>query len=126
MIILAYMRSLLLLLASLAAAEPHWSYSGAAGPAHWGGACARGGRQSPVDVRAKDGTAPPALRFSYLPSPVALEDNGHTWETSYSSGSFVEAGERRYRLVRFHFHHPAENLIAGKRFPMELHLVHED
>lgn len=116
----------LLLVGAALAGQPHWSYSGAAGPAHWTGACAQGKRQSPVNVPRDGGIGPTPLHFSYRPSPVALEDNGHTWETAYSSGSFLEAEGRRYELLRFHFHHPAENLLAGKRFPMEIHLVHKD
>jgi carbonic anhydrase len=27
-------------------------------------------------------------------------------------------------LVQFHFHHPSEHLLDGRRYPMEMHLVH--
>jgi carbonic anhydrase len=30
----------------------------------------------------------------------------------------------RYELVQFHFHHPSEHLLSGKKFDMELHFVH--
>jgi carbonic anhydrase len=28
--------------------------------------------------------------------------------------------------LQFHFHHPGENRLMGKSFPMEVHLVHKD
>jgi carbonic anhydrase len=30
-----------------------------------------------------------------------------------------------YRLVQFHFHAPSEHTVGGRRYPMELHLVHQ-
>ncbi|MBY0430110.1 MAG: carbonic anhydrase family protein, partial [Rhodospirillales bacterium] len=30
-----------------------------------------------------------------------------------------------YKLVQFHFHHPSEHLLSGKRFKMEAHFVHK-
>jgi hypothetical protein len=30
-----------------------------------------------------------------------------------------------YELIQFHFHAPSEHLVAGKRFPMEVHFVHQ-
>ena len=31
-----------------------------------------------------------------------------------------------YELKQFHFHYQSEHLVAGKSFPLELHLVHAD
>ena len=33
-------------------------------------------------------------------------------------------GDVSYQLVQYHFHNPSEHTLAGRRFPMEMHLVH--
>jgi carbonic anhydrase len=33
-------------------------------------------------------------------------------------------GDRKLALKQFHFHHPSEHLVEGKRFAMEVHFVH--
>jgi carbonic anhydrase len=38
----------------------------------------------------------------------------------------MRVGDKQYELKQFHFHHPSEETIKGKRFPMEMHLVHSD
>lgn len=44
----------------------------------------------------------------------------------YDPGSAVEFDGRQYALEQLHFHTPSEHLIAHRRFPVELHLVHHD
>ncbi len=107
-----------------------WGYSGSEGPAHWGAldpefaTCKTGHRQSPVNiVGAKTADLPP-IQFEYKPSALHIINNGHTIEINYAPGSFIRVGDKRYELKQFHFHHPSEETIKGKRFPMELHLVH--
>ena len=55
-----------------------------------------------------------------------LLDNGHTIMISYSPGSFITVGGKRYELKQFHFHHPSEEKINGKNYEMVVHLVHAD
>jgi len=112
----------------------HWSYRGHNGPPHWAEldpayrACGAGDRQSPIDIRRKDAKAKvlPPLVFNYRASPLAIIDNGHTVQVNYAPGSALVIGGRRYELVQFHFHHPAEEAFDGKRFEMVVHLVHKD
>jgi carbonic anhydrase len=119
--------------ASLADAHgPHWSYGGSTGPAHWGtleqdyGACGLGKTQSPIDIRddAVKSADLPAIRFDYKPASLKMIDNGHTVEINYEPGSFITVGDKRYELLRFHFHKPSEESINGKRADMVAHLVH--
>jgi carbonic anhydrase len=110
---------------------PHWEYTGPHGPAHWGSleafkACQVGRRQAPIDIRAARATKLPALSFSYQPSPLRLVDNGHTIQVIYAPGSFIVVGDRRYELQQFHFHHPAEEKVNGRSYPLDVHLVHQD
>ena len=109
-----------------------WSYEGERGPAHWGdlkseyAACKTGKHQSPIDIRgAKQADLPP-IEFSYGPSPFRIIDNGHTVQVNVDPGSFITVGGRKYGLVQFHFHHPAEERIRGQSYPMVAHLVHKD
>jgi carbonic anhydrase len=115
---------------------PHWGYEGNVGPEHWGDQnpayqdCKLGKHQSPIDIHihvrsAKHGS-PPGLEFSYQPSPLHIVNNGHTIQVNIPTGSFLTVGGNRYELVQFHFHHPSENRLNGKAFPMAAHLVHKD
>ena len=56
-------------------------------------------------------------------------NNRYTLRVNYhdaaGTGSFLIIGEKRYQLVQFHFHHPGEEAVDGKRYPMVLHLMHK-
>ena len=112
----------------------HWSYDGASGPEHWGDldasfeACKLGHRQSPIDIPAatiKAAKLDP-IRFEYRPAPLRVVDNGHTVMATYAPGSVIRIGAAEYELQQFHLHHPAEERIDGKSFPLDVHLVHRD
>jgi carbonic anhydrase len=110
----------------------HWGYEGAEGPQAWGtlehdyAACAEGKHQSPVDIHAPQPADLPALAFDYQPSPLKIVDNGHTIQVNFAPGSRVTVGGATYALVQMHFHHPGENTLDERAFPMEAHLVHKD
>lgn len=126
-----------IVLAALAAGcaaphEGHWTYEGTAGPSHWGElsasyrACAAGRAQSPIDLDLAhaDHEALPPLVVRYHASACTEIDNGHTIEDRVAPGDAIELGGTRYELEQFHVHHPSEHLLAGRRFPLEVHLVH--
>ncbi len=116
------------------AQEPahQWSYEGELGPAHWGdlkpeyGACGTGKHQSPIDIRGAKRADLPAIEFSYVPSAFRIVDNGHTVQINVDPGNSITVSGRRFELVQFHFHHPAEERINGRAYPMVAHLVHKD
>jgi len=125
----------LLLGASLASADeaaPSWTYKGETGPSHWPTLkpeyqeCKLGKHQSPIDIRGSRAAALPAIEFSYQAAPLNIINNGHTIQVNLPPGSFITVGGKRYDLVQFHFHHPSENRLNGRAFPLELHLVHKD
>jgi carbonic anhydrase len=99
---------------------------------HWGDLdpsfanCKTGKRQSPIDIKGakKDATLAP-LQIDYQPSPLKIVDNGHTIKIDYAAGSSVTVGGKTYPLTQFHFHKPSEEEIAGKKYAMVIHLVHE-
>jgi carbonic anhydrase len=111
---------------------PHWAYEGKEGPKEWGNldssyaACAVGKTQSPIDIKGAKKADLPALNFSYHTVPLSIIDNGHTIQVNYASGSTLTVGEKLYTLKQFHFHHPSEEHVNGKDFPLVAHLVHAD
>jgi carbonic anhydrase len=110
----------------------HWSYRGATGPSHWGSLdptfalCSRGSKQSPIDLRHARPAALPPIKLGYRPLRATPLNNGHTIQFPFENGSSIEIRGHRYKLSQFHFHAPAEHLLSGRRFEMELHLVHMD
>ena len=112
------------------ASEGHWSYEGATGPEKWGGldaadaACSAGGQQSPIDITATISARQPPLKIGWTKRPDTIVNNGHTIQLGFAEGNTLDVGERRYALKQFHFHHPSEHLVEGKRFAMEVHFVH--
>ena len=111
---------------------PHWAYAGPEDPKHWGeldpafAACSNGHHQSPIDIKDAKKADLPALRFDYNTVPLSIIDNGHTVIINYAPGSTLTIGDKVYKLTQFHFHHPSEEHINGKKFDMVAHLVHTD
>lgn len=112
--------------------KPHWSYQGEGGPENWSKLatenlmCALGKRQSPIDIRDGFPADLEPIGFDYRDSNFTVVNNGHTLQVNLGSGNRIEVGGRRYELVQFHFHHPAEERINGRSFDMVAHLVHKD
>jgi carbonic anhydrase len=111
-------------------APTSWGYEGANGPEAWGrlrpefSLCAKGQRQSPIDLRDGFRVDLEPVRFDYRPSGFSVIDNGHTVQANVASGNTIEVLGRRYELKEFHFHRPSEERIDGKAFDMSAHLVH--
>jgi len=109
----------------------HWDYQGAGGPEQWAhlspefATCARGTRQSPIDIRDGIKVELDAVQFDYKPSAFKVLDNGHTVQVNVAPGNAIEVMGQRYELVQFHFHRPSEERINGKPFDMVAHLVHK-
>ena len=113
-------------------AAPHWTYTGEASAKHWGdldpafAECKMGHHQSPINISKTEKARLDPIEFHYQESPLKVTDNGHTIQVSYAAGSFITVGGHRYNLMQFHFHHPSEEKIHGKGWPMAAHLVHAD
>jgi carbonic anhydrase len=109
---------------------PHWGYEGEVGPDKWGHlqadfqTCDLGREQTPIDlvkgIQAKIGT----IRPRFADQKMTILNNGHTIQVNAAPGSFTEINGVRHDLVQFHFHHPSEHLLAGRRLDLELHFVH--
>ena len=124
---------MLLMIVPPARSQSHkWGYDAEDGPSKWGAidpsfaACAAGKAQSPININGAKPADLPPISFDYHPAPLQVIDNGHTIQVDYAPGSTITVGGHTYQLIQFHFHHPSENHVGGKEFPMELHLVHKD
>ena len=107
----------------------HWGYSGH-GPDAWGEApgaeaCKLGKMQSPIDIRDAKKAALAPLDLHYKKGAATIVDNGHTVQVDLADGGFINVAGVPYKLVQFHFHAPSEEQVAGKSFPMVVHLVHK-
>merc|ERR1712186_305304 len=112
-------------------------------PEHWGSIegsekCGTGRRQSPVDISRYRTKQLPDLEFhNYddLFNDVELVNNGHSLQLdkkhkkhqiSISGGGL----DGRYYFEQLHFHWGdnsaigSEHTVHGRRFPLEMHLVH--
>ena len=126
--------AMILICSGLAFAEgkKHWGYSGHEGPSHWGELspefelCGSGKNQSPVDLKGMIEADLEPIIFDYKPMPLEVVNNGHTIKVAYENESSIKIEGQTFKLLQVHFHSPSENLIDGKSFPMEAHLVHAD
>jgi carbonic anhydrase len=110
---------------------PHWGYSGADGPSHWGdlsadfSACNHGSKQSPINIINASSAGLSAIGFNYKTSKLDIVNNGHTIQANYDSGSSIDVEGKRFNLLQFHFHGPSEHTVDGEHAKMEMHLVHK-
>lgn len=117
--------------AAFAGGDTHWTYSGAAGPAEWAKltpeytAC-NGKNQSPVNLTGFIHADLKPIKFAYQAAATEVLNNGHTVQVNFATGSSILVDGVAFELKQFHFHAPSENLINGKSYPMEAHLVHAD
>ncbi len=117
--------------ASIAGEGPSWSYSGEAGPDKWAkltpeyATCA-GKNQSPVNLSGFTKADLKPIKFSYKTDNDEILNNGHTIQVNLPAGSSIAVDGTQFDLKQFHFHAPSENLIDGKSYPLEAHLVHAD
>jgi carbonic anhydrase len=116
----------------LADSAPHWTYEGAEGPTHWSEiskdflSCQAGDQQSPIDLTSGVVAVPDMVALHWNEkADWAVVNNGHTIQASGKDAGYITIAGKRYDLLQFHFHHPSEHAVDGKRAPMEVHFVHK-
>ncbi|EDR09204.1 uncharacterized protein LACBIDRAFT_296588 [Laccaria bicolor S238N-H82] len=107
----------------------NFSYIGVTGPLGWAGLdpanvkCSTANVQSPINI--EHGVVPPSPTNPQLSIPDVLsaefENLGSTVEVVINGTTIFEG--KTYTLKQYHFHTPAEHLIDGQFYPMEVHFV---
>ncbi|WCJ41001.1 alpha carbonic anhydrase 7 [Euphorbia peplus] len=95
-------------------------------------ACDTGTMQSPIDlsddkVKVISQLEPGALKRNYKPANAILKNRGHDMMLQWdiSGAGTIEINGTEYVLKQCHWHAPTEHSIQGKRYALELHMVHE-
>eukprot|EP00253_Pinus_taeda_P007084 PITA_07084 len=115
--------------------ELDFAYEGARGPSHWGDlkeewrTCDNGKEQSPIDLVMKNIEIFPSLgklQKSYRAANASLKNRGHDIMVRWAEGAgTIRIDGTSFTLVQCHWHSPAEHTINGKRYPLEIHMVHK-
>jgi len=121
----------MMLLSGSVFAGAAWEYSGETGPDSWEmlspeyAAC-NGENQSPINLTGFIEAELTPIMFNYNAGSSEILNNGHTVQLNTVAGSSIVIDGIQFDLKQFHFHAPSENLIDGKSYPLEAHLVHAD
>lgn len=107
------------------------------GPRYWGdikkewAACKNGEMQSPIDLsseRVKIMASSGNLKRKYKPANASVYNRGHDiqvqWDGTPGPAGSIKINGSDYFLHQCHWHSPAEHSINGRRYDMELHMVH--
>ena len=111
-----------------------WSYEGETSPEHWADLedndC-DGERQSPINIPTTEAVKDSVellginnFHYSKNTKINSVVNNGHSIQYNFNEGDYLEYNGEKYKLAQFHFHAPAEHLIDGVRYPLEIHMVH--
>lgn len=106
------------------AVSQDYSYAGSDGPGNWGGVCATGIQQSPIDISMAveaEGIMP-AIAWTQADS-IELTRNNLNFTANTDAGALILNGTR-YDLIQFHFHALSEHTVHGEAYPLEVHFVH--
>ncbi|KAL6998172.1 carbonic anhydrase [Sarracenia purpurea var. burkii] len=105
------------------------------GPGRWGElkkeweACNKGEAQSPIDMsnqRVRISRKSMEVKRNYKPSNATVINRGHDISIKWALGESgsIQINGTEYFLQQGHWHSPSEHSINGRRFDLELHLVH--
>ncbi|KAK9033644.1 hypothetical protein V6N11_049830 [Hibiscus sabdariffa] len=105
------------------------------GPKHWGdlkkewSACKNGDLQSPIDMsshRVQIINKSGELKKRYKPCDAVVMNRGHDISIKWQNGDagLIKINGTEYSLQQAHWHSPSEHTINGRRYAMELHMVH--
>uniref|UniRef100_M1DF34 Carbonic anhydrase n=1 Tax=Solanum tuberosum TaxID=4113 RepID=M1DF34_SOLTU len=105
------------------------------GPSKWGDlnkeweTCKNGKMQSPIDIsscRVKNMRKLGHMKH-YKPTNSTIRNRGHDISLHWhgDAGSIL-MNNTNYSLIQIHWHSPSEHTINGRRYALELHMVHQE
>src|SRR5579883_2720305 len=109
-----------------------FAYSGARGPEHWASLapkgkwamCDEGERQAPIAISPRGAIAAQiGIDFHYS-QDIHFVDHSDALGADHGGGNYIVIDGTRYDLIQIHYHQPAETILNGHTYPLELHLVH--
>ncbi len=80
--------------------------------------------QSPINIlseHSEEGRH--NVTFNFKDEIDKVQNLGHTVQLDFEPGSTVKTGDKIFDFKQIHFHTPAEHLIDGITYPMEMHVV---
>ena len=80
--------------------------------------------QSPINIlsdQSKKGEH--NVTFNFKDKINKVQNLGHTVQLDFEPGSTVHVDNKTFEFKQIHFHTPAEHLIDGITYPMEMHVV---
>uniref|UniRef100_A0A7C8YRA8 Carbonic anhydrase n=1 Tax=Opuntia streptacantha TaxID=393608 RepID=A0A7C8YRA8_OPUST len=105
------------------------------GPEDWGdlkeewATCKTGNMQSPIDLFGRRVEVAPVseeIHKFYNPGEATLKNRGHDISVEWKGGnSKININGIDYILRQVHWHSPSEHAINGRRYALELHIVHQ-
>lgn len=91
----------------------------------------KGAKKEPAET-STDAVAPKTelsaasrLSVDYLPIPLLLRNDGHAIEVVNRANNYLALDGKRFELLGIQFRSPSEHTFQGRRFELEMQLVHK-
>jgi carbonic anhydrase len=82
--------------------------------------------QSPINILSKQTeTGRHNITVNYKDEISKVDNLGHTVQLDFEEGHTITIDQKTYEFKQIHFHTPAEHLIDGITYPMEMHIVNQ-
>jgi carbonic anhydrase len=82
--------------------------------------------QSPINILSKETeTGRHDITVNIKDEITKVENLGHTVQLDFKEGNTITIDQKTYEFKQIHFHTPAEHLIDGITYPMEMHIVNK-
>lgn len=82
--------------------------------------------QSPINILSKQTeTGRHNITVNFKDEINKVDNLGHTIQLDFEEGNTITIDQKTYEFKQIHFHTPAEHLIDGITYPMEMHIVNE-
>ncbi len=80
--------------------------------------------QSPINILSDQSEKEKHnVTFNFKDEIDKVQNLGHTVQLDFEPGSTVTVDDKTFEFKQIHFHTPAEHLVDGITYPMEMHVV---